>query len=118
MGACTVCMKLCLCTYVCIYIGCDHPKAKDINTYVVPHIPADKWEDLGYELLDDDNASIELGHIKASNPETRERCKAMFEKWLLSRSATWNELITALEKVQLTFLADNIKKQLSTITGK
>ena len=42
----------------------------------------------------------------------------MFDKWLLRHSATWNELIATLEKVQLTFLADNIKKQLLTITGK
>ena len=42
----------------------------------------------------------------------------MFNKWLLRRSTTWNELIAALEKVQLIFLTDNIKKQLSTITGK
>ena len=104
---------------ICITVGCDiHPKARDIHTHVIPHIPADKWEDIGYELLDDDNAAIELGHIKASISETRQRCKAMFEKWLLKRSATWNELITALEKVDLTFLADNIKKQLSTVTGK
>ena len=69
-------------------------------------------------MLDGDNATIELGHIKASNSETRQRCKAMFETWLLSRSATWNELIAALEKVQLTYLADNIKKHLPPITGK
>ena len=100
------------------FVGYDHPTAKDINTHVIPHIPADKWEDLGYELLDADNATIELGHIKASNSETRQRCKAMFETWLLSRSSTWNELIAALEKVQLTYLADNIKKYLPPITGK
>ena len=98
-------------------IGCDHPKAKDINTHVVPYT-SEKWEDLGYELLDDDHATTELDHIKASNSETRQRCKAMFEKWLLRRTATWNELITALEKVELTFLADNIKKQLLFAAGK
>ena len=50
-----------------ITVGCNiHPKAKDIHTHVIPHIPADKWEDLGYELFDDDNAAIELGHIRKS----------------------------------------------------
>ena len=105
-------------TCLCSSIGSDHPKANDIYNHVVPKIPADKWEDLGCELLGGDNAAIELSHIKASNPDTRQRCKAMFEKWLLSRSATWNKLIAALENVELTFLADNVKNHLLTITGK
>ena len=104
--------------FMCSFIGSDHPEAKHLNSRVVPYIPADKWEDLGYELLDGDNVAIKLGHIKASNPETIQRCKAVFKEWLLRRSATWNELIAALEKVELTFLADNVRKHLSTITGK
>ena len=67
------------------------------------------------ELLDGDN--IELGHIKASHPETKERCKVMFEKWLLKHTATWDELISALEKVKLTYLALNIKKHVLSIIG-
>lgn len=104
-----------ICTIICI--GDDHPKNKDINTYVIPHIPADKWEDLGLELLDIDTSTAELGRIKADNPETSQRCKVMFEKWLHRRTATWNELIVALERVKLTFLADDIKKILSSTTG-
>ena len=69
-------------------------------------------------MLDDDIAATVLGHIKANNFDTRDRCTAMFEKWLLSRNATWNKLIAVLEKVKLTFLADDIKRRLSTIPGK
>jgi len=100
-----------------ICIGDDHPNTKDINTHVIPHIPADKWEDLGVELLDSDTVAAELSRIKADKQETSLRCKAMFEKWLLSHSATWNELIAALERVRLTSLAVNIKKILSSTTG-
>ena len=98
-------------------IGSDRPKPKDINAYVIPRIPAHKWEDLGLELLDDETGITELGHIKASNPGTQQCCKAMFEKWLHRRSATWNELIAALQKVELTTLADDIKKALSSMSG-
>ena len=69
-------------------------------------------------MLDDDMAATELGHIKANNHDARQRCTAMFEKWLRSCNATWNKLIAALEKVKLTGLADEIKEHLSTIPGK
>ena len=106
------------CYYVlCICVGSGHPTGKEISTRVIPHIPPDKWEDLGLQLLDGDTGSTELSHIKASNPDTSQRCKVMFDKWLHRRGATWNELITALEKVQLTFLADNIRKILSPTTA-
>ena len=100
-------------------IGCSHPRAnlKDLNTHVIPHIPADKWKDLGFELLDSETSAAELSHIKANNPEIRQRCEAMFEKWLLGRNATWNELIVALQKVGLMFLADNIEKTFISMTG-
>ena len=103
--------------YVYAYVGSGHPTGKDISTCVIPHIPPDKWEDLGLQLLDGDTGSTELSHIKASNPDTSQRCKVMFDKWLCKRNATWNELITALEKVHLTFLADNVKKILSPTTA-
>ena len=61
---------------------------------------------------------IYLGQVKASNPETRQRCKAMFKSGFLITVKHGNELFAALGNVQLTFLADNIKKRLSTNTGK
>ena len=41
----------------------------------------------------------------------------MFEKWLTRRDATWNELIAALEKFHLTYLADDIRKNFLSRTG-
>lgn len=95
-------------------IGNDRPNAKDLHTHVIPNIPADKWEDLGVELL---QTSVELSHIKASSSETSQMCRKMFDDWLNGRDATWNGLIDALDKVGLTYLAGNIKKNLSSITG-
>ena len=104
--------------HVCL-IGYSHRRAnlKDINTHVIPHIPADKWEDLGIELLDAETGAAELSRIKANNPETHQRCRAMFEKWLLGLDATWNELIAALQNIELMFLADKIEKTFSSMTG-
>ena len=81
---------------------------------MISGIPANKWEDLGQYLLND---TVVLSHIRESNPETSQRCKRMFDKWL-ERNATWSELITALENVGLTYLAGIIKEKFSSITGK
>ena len=69
-------------------------------------------------MLDGDSVAMELNYIKANYPDTKQRCKAMFERWLLGSSATWNKLIAALEMVGLTFLADDIKKKFLFLTGK
>ena len=81
---------------------------------MIPYIPADKWEDLGVELL---QATAELSYIKASSSETKQMCRKMLDNWLNGHDATWNGLINALDRVGLTYLADDIEKNLPSITG-
>ena len=100
--------------FVSIFVlaGSDRPDIRDLNRHVIPNIPADKWEDLGAELLDGNTA--ELSHIRAATSDTPLRCKRLFEKWLSRRDSRWDGLVSALEKVQLTYLVDTIRKILHT----
>ena len=98
------------------YLGCTRPDIRDLNSHVTPNIPAEKWKDLGLELLNGN--IVELSNIEADIQRTNQRVNKIFEKWLTKHDATWNELIAALEKVHLTYLADNVTKNLLSITGK
>ena len=97
-------------------LGSSHPNIRDLNTSVTPYIPAEKWKDLGFELLN--GSDVELNNIEADIQGTNQRVIKMFEKWLTRRDATWNELIAALEKIHLTHLADNLRKKFLSSTGK
>ena len=97
------------------YLGSSHPDISDLNTYVTPNIPANKWKDLGLELLC--CSSAELNDIERDIQGTGQRVNRMFEMWLTRCDATWNELIVALEKIHLTQLADNIRKNFLSRTG-
>lgn len=96
-------------------LGSSRPDIRDLNTYVTPNIPAEKWKDLGIELLKD--SSMDLNDVEADTQGTSQRINKMFEKWLTRRDATWNELIAALERIHLTYLADNIRKNFLSRTG-
>ena len=100
---------------MCI-LGCTRPDIRDINSHVAPNIPAEKWKDLGLELLNGN--IVELGNIEADVQGTNQRVIKIFEKWLAKHNATWSELIAVLEKIHLNYLADNIGKNFLSITGK
>ena len=102
--------------YVYVLLGCAHPDIRDLNGHVTPNIPAEKWKDLGLELLNGN--FVELGNIEADVQGTNQRVNKIFEKWLAKHDATWSELIAALEKIHLTYLANNIRKTFLSITGK
>ena len=96
------------------FIENDRPALKDLHNHVVPHI-ADKWEDLGVQLLDDSQVD-QLDIITADHPQDAVKCcKLMLKKWLkASTDATWNQLLRALCKIELVSLAKDVKKKLST----
>jgi len=96
--------------------GSERPDIRDLNRHVIPNIPADKWEDLGAELLGGNTAK--LSHVKADAQDTCHRLKLLFERWLYRCDASWDVLVSALEKIQLTHLAHTIKTDiLSQIAG-
>ena len=38
-------------------VGCDRPAERDLNNHVIPEI-ADKWRDIGVELLDANSTKV------------------------------------------------------------
>jgi len=96
------------------FVENDRPALKDLHDHVVPHI-ADKWDDLGVQLLDDSQVD-QLDIIAADHPQDVVKCcKLMLKKWLNSSTdANWNQLLCALCKIELVSLANDVKKKLST----
>ena len=96
------------------FIGNDRPSLKDLHDHVVMEV-ADRWKDLGVQLLRSDQEGI-LNIIEADHPhDVIKCCKRIFKEWLdTSEDATWNMLMGALRKptVQLNYLAGQLKKKL------
>ncbi|XP_065917658.1 protein NLRC3-like [Dysidea avara] len=99
----------------------NRPILRDLYDQVVPSI-ADKWKDLGVQLLDPsliDQRVLEV--IAADHPHSVEDCcKSVFEKWLNTQEdASWQQLLEALKSVQLDYLSSQIENKLKTgvITG-
>ena len=96
------------------FIGNSRPLLKDLYEHVVPVI-ADKWEDIGVQLLDSILSEKRvLKVIKANHPNNVEECcKNMFIKWLdTQKEATWNQVIEVIEKIGLSHQATQLKKKL------
>lgn len=98
-----------------VYTGSDRPSLKDLYDHVVPKV-ADKWEDLGVQLLRPDQEKM-LDVIAAdSSHDVVSCCKRVLKKWLeTSTNATWNELIRALRRpsMELDRLANQLERMLS-----
>ena len=71
---------------------------------------ATKWHELGLVLVD--SYSV-LKQIEANHPnDVSTCCRIMFEKWLdMKPGASWHELVTALNNIELSTAADFISKQ-------
>ena len=72
-------------------------------------IIANHWKDLGTELLENEHVhelkTIETNH----HHNVKICCREMFDYWLqVDCNANWNQLITALYKINLTALAQQI----------
>ena len=89
---------------------------KDLYDHVVMKV-ADKWRDLGVQLLRSDQERL-LHIIEVDHPrDSTGCCKCLFEKWLETNADdTWNVLIKALRSptVQLNYLASQLEKMLMT----
>ena len=76
----------------------------------IEHIDiATKWYELGLELVDSNKALkvIEANHRNDVNT----CCRMMFEKWLeKTPNATWSQLMTALDNIELKAAADAVRK--------
>ena len=99
-----------------VLIGSGRPTLKDLYDHVVIKV-ADKWRDLGVQLLRSDQERS-LNIIEVDHPrDAIGCCKYLFEKWVETNAdATWNMLIIALRSpaVQLDYLASQLEKKLIT----
>ena len=70
-----------------------------------------RWHDLGIELVDSYKV---LRVIEADHPHNVEACcRVMFEKWLeRTPDASWSQLVTALNNIEMITAADAISKRL------
>ena len=97
--------------------GRDRPSLQDLSEHVVT-IAADKWRDLGVQLLPRLGREKMLDMIAADHPhDVVSCCKCVLKKWLdTTTDATWNELIRALRspKVQLGNLAGDLEQMVTT----
>ena len=79
---------------------------------------ADKWKDLGVQLLPQSDQEKMLKVIAADHPrDVVSCCKCVLEKWLdTTADATWSQLIRALRSpnIQLDHLACQLEQMLIT----
>ena len=95
------------------------PEDKYLNKFVRGKVCAacvnnpEIWRDLGIELMGQEGAT-KLDEIKVNNNENVTKCcSAMFNLWRQREpKANWNQLMKALEEVELHTLADEIMKLL------
>jgi len=102
--------------YSMSFLDYDHLDLKDLND-VIRHEAgvATRWYDLGVELLDSNTAVLDV--IQSDHQSSHDRCSQMFKTWLKMKSdANWCQLVTALNKIGLKTVADNIHR--NTIPSK
>jgi len=104
-----------LCT---LHTGTDYPTPRQIHNILKPEASGVvvQWYDLGIQLLDDKGGIGVLDAIKADHPnDVNTCCNKMFIKWLLMKpDATWSQLITALTRIGMNTVAEDLNKQLKT----
>ena len=82
---------------------------------------ADKWRELGVQLLLPSHQRILKVLAKDHPHDAATCCKRVLEKWLdTTTDATWNELIRALRSpsIQLDYLAGQLEEQMMTTQTK
>ena len=87
----------------------DHPTMQQLvkMRYEVTGI-ATNWYELGLELVGSEILKV----IRADHHNNVTACcDVMFEKWLeQTPNASWSQLITALDKIKMTFAAKSARK--------
>ena len=88
------------------------PTEGELRDHVVTEVTT-RWSDLGVKLLN----SVEVEIIRKDHPNDGiECCKAMFSKWLQTKTdASWKQLIAALRSpgVALPVLATTLQEKFS-----
>ena len=95
--------------------GSSQPTLNDLSCHVVMKA-AQKWRDLGVQLLEDNQFQIGMLDIIGAEYNDVRCCEHVLEMWLqITPNASWNQLISALRSptVQLDRLADQLEKMLS-----
>ena len=94
------------------HAGCDRPALNLLNKYVIEDVSF-KWHNLGLELLEqEDEETLNVIKMNYAN-DVNECCKEMFKLWLRKcRTATWDQLIQALRKINLNNMAAAIEGML------
>ena len=89
------------------------PNMKELQKIMRSTSIAVKWFELGVELLKNDD---HLAVIKADHPnDVKACCYEMFKKWLeTTPNASWSQLVTALNNIQMNSVAGAISKQYKT----
>ena len=96
-----------------VIIGSDTPQMSDLITHVVPCLHND-WENFGYQLLNDKDATRVITAIKGNiTGDVESSAKSLLKNWLqLGYDTTWNKVIKCLKVVHLNVYAENIRKML------
>ena len=72
-----------------------------------------RWYYLGLQLLEERNGARILNEIECNCPNNASRCcMKMFEKWLEQPHPSWKQLVTALNDINMSNAAEQIKGKL------
>ena len=91
------------------------PKLAELLNRVVPQA-ADKWEKICVQLIGDEHRHI-VSTIRRDGHGSEDCCHKMFDEWLqLYPSATWQDIINALQSgsVRKIALAEELIEYIST----
>ena len=93
------------------YVGITELTIKSLSDYISNTEISVHWKGLGTKLLNDTYVQ-HLTIIETNNRhDVRVCCREMFIYWLqVDREANWNQLINALEEMQLNTLAKEIRE--------
>ena len=78
---------------------------------------ASKWEELGVQLLDDEQWKM-LKNIEKNEPDMQSRCTKLFEHWLtVDVDASWNKLFKTLKEINENYLAEKTRRKILNLKG-
>ena len=78
---------------------------------------ASKWEELGVQLLDEEQRKM-LKNIEKNESDVQSCCTKLFDHWLtVDVHASWNKLIEALKEIDENHLAVKIRRKILKLKG-
>ena len=99
-------------TQIFVHVGANKPTLRSLMKYRNKIAP--RWHDLGLQLLPEEYTD-KLDVIQADHHNSVENCcDKMFQHWLaVDTEANWNKLIDALELIQQSATAAEIREDIS-----